>query len=97
MSELTGEMSKDEPVKRSASETKEAPSDPWAALIQNGMALLQQFVAPSKNGDGKTPVRSLVERDAKTGEAVLRLPMPKPELLEQALSAVGKLLESFRG
>ncbi len=96
ISELTGEMSKEDPPKRSAGETKEAANNPWEALIQTGMALLQQFTAPSRGGDTKTPVRSLVEKDAKTGEAVLRLPMPKPELLEQALSAVGKLLESFR-
>jgi hypothetical protein len=37
-----------------------------------------------------------VTRDERTGETFLKLPVPKPEVLEQALKAVGSLLESLR-
>src|SRR5262249_5574275 len=73
-------------------------ADPWAALFQTGMALLQQLTtggttAPS--GNGPAP-RSLVQRDERTGETYLKLPVPPPEVVNQALQAFGALLQSFR-
>jgi hypothetical protein len=38
----------------------------------------------------------MVRRDEKTGETYLRLPVPEPDVLEQALRAVGTLLEGLR-
>jgi hypothetical protein len=35
-------------------------------------------------------------RDERTGETYLKVPVPKPEVLDQALRAVGALLESLR-
>jgi hypothetical protein len=35
-------------------------------------------------------------RDERSGETYLKVPMPQPEVLEQALRAVGTLLESLR-
>jgi hypothetical protein len=67
-----------------------APADAWSGLIQAGMALLQQMAAP-RNGSS-----SLLRRDEQTGETYLRLPAPPPEVLEQALRAVGSLLEGLR-
>src|SRR5262245_27416155 len=45
---------------------------------------------------GGKPGLSFVARDERTGEAYLRLPVPSPEVLEQALAAFGKLLEGLR-
>jgi hypothetical protein len=73
-------------------------ADPWAGLLQSGMALLQQLAGaarPGANGAGG-PGLSLVRRDEQTGETYLRLPMPRPEVLDQALQAFGALLESLR-
>jgi hypothetical protein len=68
------------------------------------MALLQQLAgAAGRNGsaDGKGAARPagaspLVVRDGRTGESYLKVPLPQPEVLENALKAVGALLEGLR-
>lgn len=80
-----------------------APADPWAGLLQTGVALLQQLAAASRPaataGQATPPAQpglSFVARDERTGETYLKLPVPKPEVLEQALKAFSALLENFR-
>jgi superfamily II DNA or RNA helicase len=82
-----------------------APADPWAGLLQVGMALWQQFTSAAQNGSAAAgrpaasvggALQSLVRRDEKTGEAYLKLPVPSTEVLDKALRAVGTLLESLR-
>jgi hypothetical protein len=78
-----------------------APANPWAGLLQVGMALLQQVSTAAQPGapDSSRPASlggSLVTRDERTGETFLKVPVPKPEVLDQALRAVGALLESLR-
>ncbi len=79
-----------------------APADPWGALLQAGMALLQRFVggarpaAPAPAGGVPAAVGSLVTRDERTGETYLKVPVPAPEVLDQALQAVGALIQSLR-
>jgi hypothetical protein len=83
--------------------------DPWSALLQTGMALLQQVVSAARNGNGTAgpgqaqqaagPARTgvpRVARDEKTGETYLRLPMPSPQVLDQALNAIGTFLRGLR-
>jgi superfamily II DNA or RNA helicase len=92
-----------EPV---AAEPVVLPSaDPWAGLVQSGLALLQQFTAaarpkiPAEHGrapEQRFPIASLVARDERTGETYVKLPMPSPEVLEKALEAFGALLEGLR-
>ena len=38
---------------------------------------------------------SFIGRDERTGQSFLKLPMPKPEVLDQALQAIGALLEGW--
>ena len=71
-----------------------APADPWAGLLQTGMALLQQFAAQPAAGGG---LASLVNRDERTGETYLKVPVAKPEVLDQALKAFEMLLQGLRG
>jgi superfamily II DNA or RNA helicase len=80
-------------------------ADPWTALLQAGMALLSQVTGAARNGSSGAQgaatspggvVQSLVKRDEKTGETYLKLPVPAPEVLDQALRAVGTLIESLR-
>ncbi len=70
------------------------PADPWAGLLQTGMALLQQFAARPTAGGG---LASLVKRDERTGETYLKVPVAKPEVLDQALKAFETLLQGLRG
>jgi superfamily II DNA or RNA helicase len=77
--------------------TAPAAADPWSSLLQTGMALLQQFATASRPAAaGATPAGLLVERDAKTGAAYLRVPVPPPEVIDQALKALGAVLEGLR-
>jgi superfamily II DNA or RNA helicase len=80
-------------------------ADPWTGLLQNGMAILQQLTGAARPGaaaaaaNGAKPagaLASLVARDERTGESYVRLPMPKPEVLDQALQAFAALLQSLR-
>jgi hypothetical protein len=68
-------------------------ADPWTGLVQAGMALVQQLADASKTGPS---AGGLVRRDERTGEPYLRLPVPPPEVVQQALQVVGALLESFQ-
>ena len=85
-----------------ASPAAPAP-DPWSSLLQTGVALLEQLTAasratasPGQAGGTAGAGLSLVTRDERTGETYLKLPVPKPEVLEQALKAFGAPLENFR-
>jgi superfamily II DNA or RNA helicase len=89
----------------SAGETADLPtappvSDPWSGLLQVGMALLQQLAGANGNGTAnrqEPKAGSAVVRDERTGETYLKVPLPKPEVLEGVLKSVGALLESLRG
>jgi superfamily II DNA or RNA helicase len=73
------------------------PADPWAALLQSGVALLGQLATA---GRGKAADRpdglTFVRRDPDTGEDYVRIPLPSPDVLNQALDAIKTLLEQFR-
>ncbi|HVS36240.1 MAG TPA: DEAD/DEAH box helicase [Gemmataceae bacterium] len=73
-----------------------AAADPWSGLLQAGMALLQQFAQTARPNAGGGLVGSLVQRDERTGESYLRIPAPKPEVLDQALQAFQTLLQTLR-
>jgi superfamily II DNA or RNA helicase len=80
-----------------------AAADPWTALLQTGMALLQQLASPAQPAGNGSPAPKrpgggspLVVRDERTGETYVKLPVPKPEVLNQALQALGALFQSMR-
>jgi hypothetical protein len=75
--------------------------DGWAALVQTGLSLLEQLAAAARTPAaeaGATTGRglSLVQRDARTGEPYLRIPMPAPDVLDRALGSIAALLDQFR-
>ncbi len=80
--------------------------DVWAGLLQAGMALLQQFSgggeksSPAPNGTSGASagggLGALMRRDDQTGEPYVRLPVPPPEVMEQALAALGNLLKGMQ-
>ena len=81
--------------------TPATPADnPWTALLQAGMALIQTLATPtptpSATGTG-TPARSpLIRRDEASGEDYLRLPVPSPEVLTQVVGAIQQLLQGLQ-
>jgi len=60
----------------------------WTGLLQTGLKLFEQFSAAAK-GPG-------VDRDPKTGQAFVRLPVPPPQVVEQALTAIQSLLQQLQ-
>src|SRR5262249_2125762 len=99
-----GEPDAAEPIATPVAAAFSSPAaDPWTGLLQTGVALLQQLTtasrpaAPAGQADPSAgPGLGFVARDEQTGETYLKLPVPKPEVLEQALSAFSALLENFR-
>lgn len=78
--------------------------DPWSGLLQAGLNLLEQFTSAkpaagsaTAGQENKPSLPALpVVCDDKTGETYVKLPMPSPEVLQQALLAFGTLLEALR-
>ena len=85
-------------------EVATAPAEnPWTGLLQQGAALLQHLAAASSDPRGVGTAaaasdkdQSFIRRDASTGESYLRIPMPAPEVLDQALRTLSILLDSLR-
>jgi superfamily II DNA or RNA helicase len=68
------------------------PADPWAAILEAGAALLQGLAASrataagsGSGGTGAAPFA--IERDAVTGQASIRLPLPDPAVLQRLARA----------
>ena len=82
-------------------------TNPWAGLLQVGLSVLQELAAQTGaaagGANGVTPSprptagSSLLHRDDRTGEPYMKIPMPSPEVLDQALGAIASLLEHLRG
>jgi superfamily II DNA or RNA helicase len=83
-----------EPEPRKVAPPAPAAVDLWSGLLQVGMALLQQFTGPAKPGESAPLAR--VCRDERTGETYLRLPVPPPEVVTQAVGALQALLQSLQ-
>ncbi len=78
-------------------ETRSEQADeqnPLARLLQEGAGLLAGFGAALKAPAAGNP---LIGQDERTGEKFLKLPMPKPEVLETAMKALGELLKTLSG
>ena len=73
------------------------PASGWAAVVQTGVAFLEQLAAashaaPDRGAEGLRFVR----RDPQTGEDYLRVPMPSPEVLDHVLQTIGALVDRVR-
>jgi hypothetical protein len=69
----------------------------WAAVVQAGVALLEQLAAASHAPrDGRAEGLRFVHRDPQTGEDYLRIPVPGPEVLDHVLQTIGALVDQFR-
>jgi hypothetical protein len=88
-----------------ASTAPEIVADPFASLLQSGLALLEQFAASAASGHSSQASRGAARgpgipietmRDEATGRTFLKLPMPDPATLDRLLQTVSKLLEGAR-
>ena len=62
------------------------------------VTLLEQLAAASRASSSK-PARDglrFVQRDPGTGEDYLRIPMPRAEVLDRALTTLGEMLGRFK-
>jgi superfamily II DNA or RNA helicase len=83
---------------RRAGEAPARADDPWAGLVQTGMAFLQNLAAASTTASktkssGDNSGNPLVARDPRSGEAYLKLPMPDPDTLQQIMTLLSGLLK----
>ena len=63
-----------------------ASTDPWAAILEAGAALLQGLAA-SRGAAGAGVAPMAIERDPVTGQASIRLPLPDPAMLQRLAKA----------
>jgi superfamily II DNA/RNA helicase len=81
------------------------PADGLGDLITAGLSFLDQLgktlnsgsPGPARAGRTAAPAaRSLIGRDAKTGQAYLKLPVPSAEALRKIAEALGALAKAFK-
>jgi superfamily II DNA or RNA helicase len=74
-----------------ASPSQAAPApDPWAGLVDAALPLLQALAA---HGAGSAaPASPWIERDPRTGQDILKLPLPQPQTLQRLADALRGLL-----
>ncbi|HEX4124890.1 MAG TPA: DEAD/DEAH box helicase [Tepidisphaeraceae bacterium] len=88
------------------SDSSVSANTPWPALLQSGLAILEQLAAvagaaPRRGeADGSFPpapagATPLVQRDPRTGQSYVKFPLPDSEVMDRLLGAVGTLLERF--
>jgi SNF2 family DNA or RNA helicase len=87
-----------EPLPVAAAGTTPA-TDPWAPLIDAGLALIQTLAAARGEGAGtaSTVARpAWIETDAATGKSWLKLPMPEPAVVQRLADGLSGLLAGLR-
>ncbi len=80
-----------------------AQTDALAGLVEGGLRFLDALGKKLNNGHARTPVaktrslrlESLVERDPKTGQPFLKLPMPSEPILRKVSDLLGQLAKAF--
>lgn len=71
--------------------------DVWAGLLQTGLELMQQLTAPKQSAGNGTPKSTYgVQRDDRTGESYVKLPVPSPEVLGNIAQALAGLVQMLR-
>ncbi len=84
----------------------EPVADPRQALVQAGMTFLESLAgmfagasasagAGANGKQGAAGLGALVTTDARTGQPVLQLPLPSPEVLQRGAAALQTILQGF--
>jgi superfamily II DNA or RNA helicase len=72
----------------------DASRDPWQVLLQMGAQFIGAIAASNGSGSVAHP---WIERDPRTGEQNLRVPLPPPEMARQLADVLSAVAESLRG
>jgi SNF2 family DNA or RNA helicase len=83
----------------------ETAADPRQAVVQAGVQLLEAIASlygkPASNGqvaaDGTAALSSFIGTDARTGQPVLQVPLPAPEVLQRGAQALQAILLGLAG
>lgn len=77
--------------------------DPRVQLVRSGVELLESLAKVMSQGVPTVPARedaeaiaSLIGTDEKTGQPVLQLPLPTPEMMQRGTTALQAILQSLR-
>jgi SNF2 family DNA or RNA helicase len=78
----------------SASKTEDA----LGSLLQSGAQFLMDLskALSQPEQEARKPVDSFISRDEQTGKSYLKIPLPRPEVLEGLFSTFGELLSKFQ-
>jgi superfamily II DNA or RNA helicase len=101
--ETAPEDERDDGQQAPATKDATAPSDNLEQLVAAGTSFLDQLgrivaaaqAAPAGQDGANRALTALVGRDAKTGQAYLRLPIPSEDTLSQIAGALGALAKAF--
>jgi len=90
----------EEEAEQQAADNKETNNEPIptpvSALVQNGMNFFSQLVNTLSNENSvKQLAQSITEKDEKTGQTYLKLPVDSEGTIEKALNLLGGLLKGF--
>lgn len=74
-------------------------ADPRQALMQTGVQLLEALAGvlakPASGANGQAGLGALVTTDARTGQPVLQLPLPPPDMLQRGAAALQAILQGL--
>jgi len=88
VSEARAEPAAASPVAATPAVSSAQQTDPWAAILEAGAALLQGLAVSRSAGGASQSVPPIqIERDPVTGQASVRLPLPDPAVLQKLAKA----------
>jgi hypothetical protein len=72
--------------------------DALGSLLQSGAQFLMDLskALSQPEQEARKPVDSFISRDEQTGKSFLKIPLPRPEVLEGLFSTFGELLSKFQ-
>jgi hypothetical protein len=76
-----------------------AAANPWAPLLEVGLQLLQTLASAQSAAPpaaGQAPVSPWLERDTRSGQTYLKLPVPEPATVQKFADALSGLLAGLR-
>jgi hypothetical protein len=87
-----------EPVATQTAPAAGQTPDPWAALLDVGLRLVEGLTAAGSGSDGKPDASppTWMETDPATGESYIKLPVPDPATVQRLADTLSELLAGLR-
>jgi superfamily II DNA or RNA helicase len=74
----------------------DAAAEPWAALLDAGLKLVETLAGAQRGNGGEPPKTPWIETDKHTGTTYLKLPVPEPATVRRVTEALSDLVASLR-